>query len=511
MPISREVTANRPSFAFMIDQLLSSSALTSAAGLAAAAQPGAQTPLFAQPLFWAAFAAIAAAGGIFVYAQKHARRAAALRDRLEQARVKLAAAEARAQTAADLTEQLAQANQERARLEAQNAAAEARLHEREQALASLKERMDVDFRAAASKMLDDANRSFLQRADETFARHRESAKSEADKRRTAMDDLLKPMRDSLVRYEAGLKEMREEQQKARGALGEQIGALAQSNAAVSQEAQKLASALRAGPKVRGRWGEAQLRNVVELAGMSAYTDFEEQAHVVDGDARKHPDMVVSLPGGRKIAVDAKVSINAYLDAVEADNDAARAQHLDRHANDLRNHVKSLAGKDYAAALQQSLDFVVMFVPGENYFAAALEARPDLFQEAFDKKIIIATPTTLVAILKSAAYGWRQEKAEQNAVAVAAMAKDLYDSLRTMGGHLDGLGKSLNSAVKKYNDLLGGVERRVMPRARKFAEYELPGLDAELKTPDPIESAPQLPRPDRDLLLPLDDQSDQSAA
>ncbi len=491
----------------MIDQLLNEAPR-------AAQAPGALplSAMFSEPLFWIAATAGAVAVYALVQARKHNERAAGLRDRLEQTRVKLAAAETRAQTAIELGEQLAEANEVRAALEAQNAAAEVRLAEREKALENLKKRMDVDFRAAASKMLDDANKSFLQRADETFARHRETAKSEAEKRRTAMDDLLKPMRDSLVRYEAGLKEMREEQQKARGALGEQIGALAQSNATVSQEAQKLSAALRAGPKVRGRWGEAQLRNVVELSGMSAYTDFEEQAQVDDGDKRKYPDMVVSLPGGRKIAVDAKVSINAYLDAVEAENDALRAQHLERHANDLRNHVKSLASKDYALALQQSLDFVVMFVPGENYFAAALETRPDLFQEAFDKKIIIATPTTLVAILKSAAYGWRQEKAEQNAVAVAAMAKDLYESLRKMGEHLGGLGRSLDGAVKKYNDLLGGIERRVMPRARKFAEYELPGLDASLETPDGLERTPQLPRADRDLLLSAEETpKDKSAA
>ncbi|MEM9170210.1 MAG: DNA recombination protein RmuC, partial [Pseudomonadota bacterium] len=220
----------------------------------------------------------------------------------------------------------------------------------------------------------------------------------------------------------------------------------------------------------------------------------------DGERRRQPDMVVQLPGARVIAVDAKVSLTAYLDALEAEDEATRVACLERHANDLRTHVKALAAREYADHLRDSLDFVVMFVPGENYFAAAMETRPDLFQEAFDKKVLIATPTTLVAILKSAAYGWRQEKAAENAVAVAAMAKDIYDSLRKMGDHLAGLGKAIDMSVRKYNDLLGGVETRVLPRARKFADYELPGVDGALETPGLIENAVREPRAGRDLVL-----------
>ncbi|MEL7488862.1 MAG: DNA recombination protein RmuC, partial [Pseudomonadota bacterium] len=339
----------------------------------------------------------------------------------------------------------------------------------------------VEFRAAASKALGDAHRTFLERADDAFARHRATSNAEADGRRRALDDLIKPMRDTLARYEDGLAAMRAEQSKARGELIGRIGDLAQTTNAVRLEANKLSSALRAGPKVRGRWGEEQLRNVVELAGMTAHVDFVEQKSYADENRRLQPDMIVALPGDRVIAVDSKVSINAFLDAAEAEEEALRAQHIERHASDLWAHVKTLSAKDYAAALRDSLDFVVMFVPGENYFAAAMEARPALFQDAFERKVLIATPTTLLAMLKSAAFGWRQEKAAENAAEVARSARDLYESLKTFSGHLSGLGKSLEQSVSRYNDLVGGVEARVLPRARKLAALDVGGARDAIET------------------------------
>jgi DNA recombination protein RmuC len=230
--------------------------------------------------------------------------------------------------------------------------------------------------------------------------------------------------------------------------------------------------------------------VVEIAGMSAYVDFVEQASHDDGERRKQPDMVVRLPGGRVVAVDSKVSLGAYLDAIEADAEDARAAHLSRHADDLWKHVKTLSAKEYAASLKDSLDYVVMFVPGENYFSAALEARPQLYQDAFDRKILIASPTILIAMLKSAALNWRQEKMTEHAQAVAAMAKDLYDSLRVMGDNLGGVGKALASAVKKYNATVGGYESRVLSRARKFAEYEIPGVETEIEALSGVEETPR---------------------
>ncbi|WP_411816860.1 DNA recombination protein RmuC [Hyphococcus sp. DH-69] len=417
-----------------------------------------------------------------------------LRSELEQARIDLASAREQAGAVDTLRDELSVERDERERLQRDAAANQVKLEERERALAELKTRMETEFKATTAQLLEGANEAFLKRAAETFQRYSENAQNEGEKRRKALDDLLKPVSETLTRYETGLAEMRAEQQKSRGALTNQIGELAKSTQDVRTEAQKLATALRAGPKTRGRWGEEQLRNVVEIAGMNAYVDFVEQASHDDHEQRrKQPDMVVRLPGGRVVAVDSKVSLGAYLDAVEAETDEARASHLARHADDIWKHVKGLSAKDYATSLRDSLDYVVMFVPGENYFSAALEARPQLYQDAFDRKILIASPTILIAMLKSAALNWRQEKMTENAQAVAAMAKDLYDSLRVMSNHLGGLGKALSGALNKYNATIGGFESRVLPRARKFAEYELPGVENNIDPLDVVEGSPRLLR------------------
>lgn len=462
-----------------------------------------------RPGLWIAVALLIAAAYFIIHSNRVARRAARLRSELEQSKLALATTEARLSEMEPVRAELESEREFRQDLQSQAAANEAKLAEREKALNELKQRMDAEFKAATSEMLKGAHEAFLQRANETFARYRETAKAEGDTRRKALDDLLKPVSDTLVRYEKGLAELRDEQQKSRGELKGQIGALARSTIEVREEAQKLATALRAGPKTRGRWGEEQLRNVVEIAGMAAHVDFVEQASHDDGERRKQPDMVVRLPGERVIAVDSKVSLGAYLDAVEADKDEERVTHLNRHADDLWNHVKTLSAKEYAASLRDALDYVVMFVPGENYFAAAMEVRPQLYQEAFDRKILIATPTILIAMLKSAALNWRQEKMTEHAQAVAAMAKDLYDSLGTMSRNLSGLGKSLNSALKNYNATVGGYESRVMSRARKFAEYEIPGIEADIEPLATIESAPRQMRAEQGGLL--DDNKEDDAA
>ena len=434
-----------------------------------------------------------------------------LRGELERARIDLSAASSRAEIADELKGALAE---ERTRREAGDAAAaalRAQIDERERALTDLKSRMDNEFKALTSEMLKGAHEEFLARANETFKRYRETADVEGERRKKALDDLLKPVSETLVRYETGLKELREEQHKSRGELKGQIGALALSTNQVREEAQKLVTALRAGPKTRGRWGEEQLRNVVEIAGMNAYVDFVEQASHSDGDVRKQPDMIVRLPGERVVAVDSKVSLGAYLDAVDAETDEVRAQLLSRHADDLWNHVKSLSAKDYAASLRDALDYVVMFVPGENYFSAALEVRPQLYQDAFERKILIATPTILIAMLKSAALNWRQEKMTEHAQVVASLAKDLHDSLRTMSANLKRLGGSLEGALKHYNATIGGYESRVMPRARKFSEYELPGVEGTIETLHPTEGAPRQLRDDSMDLLDLRDENSETAA
>lgn len=461
--------------------------------------------------FWVAFGLFAVAVFFAVQSWRAGKSANARRVDLEEARIRLAKAEEQLSAFDAVRDELDHVKQQREELQSDVAVSRATIAERERALAELKTRMETEFKATTAQLLEGANEAFLKRAAETFQRYNENAQSEGEKRSKALDDLLKPVSETLTRYEKGLAEMRNEQNKSRGELASQIGELTKQTHDVRAEAQKLATALRAGPKTRGRWGEEQLRNVVEIAGMAAYVDFVEQASHDDSEQRrKQPDMVVRLPGGRVVAVDSKVSLGAYLDAIDAEGDDARAAHLARHADDLWKHVKSLSAKEYAASLKDSLDYVVMFVPGENYFSAALEARPQLYQDAFDRKILIASPTILIAMLKSAALNWRQEKMTEHAQAVAAMAKDLYDSLSVMSKNLGGVGKALSTAIGKYNSTVGGFESRVLSRARKFAEYEIPGVETDIETLAPVEDSPRLLRDvSGDLFEDRDDGDDDS--
>ncbi len=443
------------------------------------------------PAFWLVLFLFIGAVFFILEARREARRAGRLRSELEDARVNLAGVREQLTALDAVRDELSYERLTRQHLQNEAAASAVKLEERERALAELKTRMETEFKATTAQLLEGANETFLKRASETFQRYSENAQHEGENRRKALDEMLKPVSETLVRYEKGLAEMRDEQFKSRGELASQIGELAKQTHDVRAEAQKLSTALRAGPKTRGRWGEEQLRNVVEIAGMMAYVDFVEQESHDDAELRrKQPDMVVRLPGGRVVAVDSKVSLGAYLDAVEADSEDARATHLARHADDLWKHVKGLSTKDYAASLRDSLDYVVMFVPGENYFSAALEARPQLYQDAFDRKILIASPTILIALLKSASLNWRQEKMTENAQAVAAMAKDLYESLQVMSRNLSGLGKALSNALDKYNSTIGGFESRVLSRARKFADYEIPGVESALDGLAPLEETPR---------------------
>ncbi len=359
---------------------------------------------------------------------------------------------------------------------------ETTIGERERALKEMRTRLETDFQAIASSMLQQSHNSFLERANETFEKQQTRAKTE-------VDQLIKPMRETLTRYEQGLRDMRDNQKKSQGELSNQIKELAMSAKNVQAEAARLVTALKSGPKTRGDWGEAQLRNIVEMVGLSPYCDFEEQFTVNNGERSLRPDLVVNLPGGRKLAIDSKVSLNAYMQAVEADTDAIRTAALIKHGDEIWGHVQALARKDYGAALKKdgALDFVIMFVPKESFFAAAMEARPDLIEEAFEKNVLIASPANLIAILKSISLVWRQEKANENAEQVASMARDLYESLGNMGAHLSQLGASLESAVKRYNNVIGSYEGRVLSRARKFSELEMPGTEKSLPEQEPIET------------------------
>ena len=381
-----------------------------------------------------------------------------------------------------------------------------RLEEREKALKETEVRFKDEFQLIANRTISNAHDDFLNRANETFAKFQTTALAQTDEKQAKIDQLLKPMKDTLTRYEEGLKLMREAQTKEQGALSNQISALMESTRAVQSEAEKLSTALKSGSGVRGQWGEMQLRNIVEAAGLSPHVDFEEQKSVSVGESGRRPDMVVNLPGDRVIAIDAKVSLSAYLDAVECDDDEQRLVYLTKHGDEVWQHVKTLSSKDYASALRKSnsLDFVVMFLAGDSLLTAALEGRKGLLQDAFDKGVLIATPVTLIAMLKSVAYNWRQENANQNAREVAALASDLYESLSKMGKLLSELGVSMEKSVKKYNETVGNIESRVMPRARKFSQYEMPGTEKEITELQPIEVDIREIQSGRDLKVSMSD-------
>ena len=270
----------------------------------------------------------------------------------------------------------------------------------------------------------------------------------------------------------------------------------------SAQTRRLVNALRAAPKTRGRWGEHQLHNVMELSGMSPYCDFLTEQTIANDDGRVRPDVIIRLPGERRIVVDAKTSMAAYLDAVEAVDDDVREAHLVTHARQLRTHMRLLSGKAYWDALPVTPDFVAMFIPGENFYAAAIERDPQLFEDAISSKVLIVTPTTLIALAKAIAMGWRQEGLAENARKIGDLGRELYKRLATMGGHVAGVGAGLDSAVKRYNEMVGSLEGRVMTQARKFNELELDGTQVPLPELKPVEIEARRLRGDSAEIIPL---------
>jgi len=371
-------------------------------------------------------------------------------------------------------------------LEAQASAFQARYDERERNIEATQARIDETLSLQTAKLFDQAQESFLHEAQKTFAHQQELESQKDQAREKAMNALITPLHENLLRYEKNLQTLKAEQCEARGAISTQIRELAVASQSVREEAQKLTTALRSGPKTRGRWGEEQLRNVVELAGMSAHVDFLEQKTIQYEGRRLQPDMLVRLPDQKFIVIDSKVSLTAYLDAMEAKNDRDYHALIAKHTDHIRKHITDLASRDYAAAItgqsRENLDFVILFLPAESFYAEAIHHRPALFQEAFEKKVLIATPTTLIAILKAISLGWRKENASRNAEEIAELATDLFSSLQSMRDYIDGLGQSLEMSVKKYTMLGANFERRVLPRANKLTNYEMPGIEHEIKGP-----------------------------
>ncbi|GER08030.1 hypothetical protein GCM10007972_10290 [Iodidimonas muriae] len=377
----------------------------------------------------------------------------------------------------------------------QLAAREALMLEREQAvkqeretLTSMRGEIEEKFKGLAHETFKASQKSFLELAEETFKRHKSSAEGDLRERQQAIQNLLKPMQDSLKRYEDNLGHIEKARHEAYGHLTSELKNVLQAQDGVRSETAKLVMALRAQPKTRGRWGEHQLQTVMELAGMSEHVDFHTQASFSDeNDKLLMPDAVLRLPGRRTIVVDAKTSLSAYFNAIEAVEETVRDGFLVKHAQEIRTHMKQLGAKAYWNALKDTPDFVAMFIPGENFYAAAIERDPDLFEDAINNRVLIVTPTTLIALAKAVAYGWRQEAMAENARQVADLGRELYGRLSTMGNHVVATGRNLDRAVKSYNSMVGSLERSVMPQARKFEDLKVDDRAKDLEELSPIAS------------------------
>ena len=341
------------------------------------------------------------------------------------------------------------------------------------------------FQVLSTQALDRSTKTFLQIAEGRLSAANARAAGELDNRTAAVEQLVQPLRDTLARVETQLRDTEAARRSSHAALSEQVTIARQSSDQLRAQTQALVTALRR-PEARGRWGEMQLRRVVELAGMASRCDFDEQVGVATADGALRPDMVVRLAGGKNIVVDSKVSLAAYLEAAETSDEDVRAARLGAHARHLREHVDRLAAKAYWAALAPSPEFVVLFVPGEAFLAPALEHDPGLLEHAIAHKVHIATPITLVTMLRTAQYAWQQAALSDNARAVFDLGRELYDRITSLGKHVDGLGKALTNAVSAYNRTVGSLESRVLVSARKLNELGI--VEAELEQLRPVDEA-----------------------
>src|SRR5437763_6169035 len=358
--------------------------------------------------------------------------------------------------------------------------------ERSESFKQAAEALSEKFKALARDALKDNNQSFLDLARATLEKFQATAKGDLDQRQQAIDQMVKPLKESLEKVDGKIGELEKARAGAYSELREQVRALATSHLQLQSETGNLVKALRT-PHIRGRWGEIQLRRVVELAGMIQYCDFTEQETVVTEDARIRPDVIVRLAGNRTIVVDAKVPFEAFYQSISATDDDIRIACLKEHARLVRVHIGALSKKSYWETVQPTPEFVLLFLPGENFYSAALEQDPKLIEDGVNQGVIIATPTTLIALLKAVSYGRRQEQMAANAHEVSKLGKDLYDRLRTFTSYFADIGKGLDRAVESYNKGVGSLEARVLVTARKFKERGAIAGD-EIETAEPIDKS-----------------------
>ncbi|MDJ0759103.1 MAG: DNA recombination protein RmuC [Woeseiaceae bacterium] len=361
-------------------------------------------------------------------------------------------------------------------------------HERAAAFEAANARLAQSFSELANQSLKSNSDHFLKLAEQNLGAHNERAKRELSEREKAVENLVKPIRDALKASQEQITALEKARSEAYGGIKEQLEAMQSGQRSLTQETQNLVKALRR-PEVRGRWGEITLRRLVELAGMVEHCDFQEQVHTASDSQVIRPDMIVRMPDNRELVVDVKTPLDAYLEAVEATDDAQVQLGLKRHASKVREHVRTLSSKAYWAQFSNSPEFVILFIPGDQFLSAALNEDPELIEYALQQQIILATPTSFVALLKAVAYGWRQLSLASNAEEIRKLAEALHERLSVYVSHMNRLGKQLATSVETYNKAVGSLERKVLPGARKFTELGV----HEKRAMDKLESIDPVPR------------------
>jgi DNA recombination protein RmuC len=372
------------------------------------------------------------------------------------------------------------ARTECAKLSSAHEAQERNFQERIAELKDARETLSAQFSEIGSKLLGEAQKNFLERADARFNQAGEKSQEQ-------LKALLQPVEATLKRYEEGLTKVEKERVGSYEALREAVTLLHAGHSQVRDETARLVNALRSSPKARGRWGEQSLKNVLEQAGLSPFIDFQSEVSVETEDGRLRPDVVVRLPGGRKLIIDAKCSLNAFLDASEEVDETVRTQHLKAHAASIRVHAQKLGSKNYWDQFGDAADYVVMYIPGEHFLTAALEQDEELWEWAFERRVLLATPTNLVAIARTVATVWRQEKLAEEAAEIARLGKELHARLATMGAHVHRLGRNLEQATGAYNAFVGSLESQVMTQAKRFETLEVSSGTKEIEPLPVIET------------------------